>query len=160
MKPRLAVRNRKVKNISNILGYVARVGTIPHLPREQAIEFRDEQDWAENELYNICMSTHELYAVIKSCQMIREDLNMLYRTLIREGAGQWRGGYYVPVASFLDANTLRYCLKVISAQSENEDAQREMAYNLLMYFDRKPDEMFFNYTERNDIPIHKRGQFW
>lgn len=151
MKPRLVVRNRRVKNISNILGYVAAVGTIPPLPLEH--QYWDELDWAENELYNICISTIELYAVIKSYQMNREDLKTVYETLLRKGAGQWRGGYYVPVASFLDANTLRYCLKVMSTQSENEDALSEMVYNLLMYFERKPHEMIFTNTERNDLHI-------
>jgi hypothetical protein len=73
----------------------------------------------------------------------REKLLEIYQTLIANGAGQWEGGHYVPVAAFTQHWTLKFLLENFGKLHWGR-----VCILLLEYFER---------NERGPVSLKVRG---
>ncbi len=133
-------RHRKIKRLSKILGR-------PFNSAEfiNSIKTKDgsKKNIALEGLLDFCESNAELRRVIDSHSANRETLLKIYKTLIANGAGQWEGGAYVPVAALTQPWTLRFLF-------ENCDKLHwgTVCILLLEYFER---------NESGPVPQEVRG---
>ncbi|MFO7958330.1 MAG: hypothetical protein R6X33_14685 [Candidatus Brocadiia bacterium] len=88
-----------------------------------------------HELIEVCLRNPATATVAAEFGAGTEEARDLYNQLIENGAGQWRGGRYVPVATLLDPVALRYALDCYYEESCKGRAYQELAFNLLMYFE-------------------------
>jgi hypothetical protein len=98
--------SKQLAKISAILGK-------PHTPEDfmqSLVSGDDSRERALNDLLALCENGSATQAVMKEFGASREALHEIYSTLLRGGAGQWRGGHYVAASAIAYPDTLRYLL--------------------------------------------------
>jgi len=108
---------------------------------------QESRERARDELLDMCEHAPALREVMARHGTDRRALRELYDLLLEVGAGQWRGGYFVPLATLLRAAPLDYALTTLREHKGHREAQEEMVYNLLMYFQQTPDQMTADLTD-------------
>jgi len=94
----------------------------------------DSKDSAENALFDYCEQQPEIQVLLREFKISRQDIQELYRLLIRAGAGQWTCGHWVAASALAYPDSLRYLLTQ-RKENKREDI-RKTAFNLIMYFER------------------------
>lgn len=102
---------------------------------EEMIHDPDRSARADADLAVYCMSHAPLQDIIREFHLTPEAITELYRQLAVAGAGQWAGGHYVAASALSYPNTLRFLLESKGAGVD----QLEIAYSLVMYFERGHD---------------------
>jgi hypothetical protein len=80
----------------------------------------------------------ELYSKTKKLMnnynISRDDLEKFYWNLLKLGAGQWVGDFYVAGAAIIYPTTLYYIIK------NQNNINEELAYNLIIYFEQREEQ--------------------
>jgi hypothetical protein len=71
----------------------------------------DEGSGAVDALINYCEANSNLFEVMKSLSISREELEEAYWDLIRAGAGQWVLGHWLAASSLAYPDTLRFVIE-------------------------------------------------
>lgn len=134
-------RQRQYLKIEKILSRM-----IGELPPDHG-KFFQAIDEAEEELWRLLEADEYLTDILSEFRVTASLLKDIYRELIEIGAGQNRGGRYVPVATLTELRTLAYCLSVLTTENPNQEEKLEMGYNLMMYFEGSHRDMLFSKTK-------------
>lgn len=93
----------------------------------------NEKDRALEEFLDLCEADEGVKKVMETEDLSRSDLKQIYIRLSVAGLGQWVKGHYAALSTIAYVEPLRYAVR---AQKQGTE-WREIAYNLLEYWDNK-----------------------
>lgn len=102
-----------------------------------------KRERALRQLFDLCESDRDLRGIMQAHHADRETLHGLYLQLSANGAAQWEGGHFVPVAALADGFTLSFLLENVG-----ELPPGRICLLLLEYFER---------NEAGPVPLQVRG---
>jgi hypothetical protein len=101
-------RSKKVKEISDKLNSLTNES--PKDIADNFFEYMQNSDQGEEELFDFVMQSEDLKAILEINGMGRSEMEEVFRTLERGGAGQMVNGYYVAGAALCFEESLEYLL--------------------------------------------------
>ena len=102
----------------------------------KSMEPDNEYKQAEKELYELIETDQNLKLVIQKYGASRDDLKMIYNTLIVSGAGLWTNdGNYVAVSAMAFVAPLDYLLKNKNKFRASDEDRKRICYRIIEYFD-------------------------
>jgi ribosomal protein S14 len=105
----------------------------PEQAMQELFSGRGRREKAEEALLDYCEADGRIRDVMAQFNVSRDTLRGVYSRLLVAGAGQWAGGHYVAASAIAYPHTLRY---VLSRPAEGREALLEIAYRLIMHFER------------------------
>ena len=128
-------RMRELRRIYKVLGYYSESRSLINGISDSIL---DQQDEAEEQLYNLVVSEPDLNIILRKYNASEDTLRKIYHQLIMAGAGQWAGEHWVAAAAIANQETLGYVLerfKTKELTSSGRDKEIDaVAFNLILYF--------------------------
>src|SRR2546422_2728596 len=100
---------------------------------EELFSGGDRRQTAIEAFLDYCEASPTVHQLLEDHGLSREQLGELYWNLLYGGAGQWRGGHWVPASALAYPHTLSY---ILEQPLDTRDGVLKIVKTLFMHFER------------------------